>query len=128
MSEGSQGFESVEVTRLRREIESAWGAFDDIDQMGWDHRVLVVRYVIGALPDAASAAARAGHARLALRLLDDAARFPPPWASICTGWERALGASRAAVEFRDAPVWVDDEPVGTTSPASAGAATAHRVA
>jgi len=124
MSEGSRGFESVEVTRLRREIESAWGAFDDIDQMAWDHRVLVVRYVIGALPDAASAAARAGHAGLALRLLDDAARFPPPWASICTGWVRALAASRAAVEFRDAPVWVDDEPAGTT----AGSAPAHSVA
>jgi hypothetical protein len=117
MSEGSQGFESVEVTRLRREIESAWGAFDDIDQMAWDHRVLVVRYVIGALPDAASAAARAGHADLALRLLDDAAQFPPPWASICSGWERALAGSRAAVEFRDAPVWVDDEPAGTASAA-----------
>jgi hypothetical protein len=104
MSEGSQGFESVEVTRLRREIESAWGAFDDIDQMAWDHRVLVVRYVIGALPDAA--------------------RFPPPWASICTGWVRALAASRAAVEFRDAPVWVDDEPAG----APAGSAPAHSVA
>jgi len=124
MSEGSQGFESVEVTRLRREIESAWGAFDDIDQMGWDHRVLVVRYVIGALPDAASAAARAGHAGLALRLLDDAVQFPPPWASICTGWVRALAASRAAVEFRDAPVWVDDEPVGTAT----GSARAHSVA
>jgi hypothetical protein len=124
MSEGSQGFESVEVTRLRREIESAWSAFDDIDQMAWDHRVLVVRYVIGALPDAASAAARAGHAGLALRLLDDAARFPPPWASICTGWVRALAASRAAVEFRDAPVWVDDEPAGT----AAGSAPAHSVA
>ena len=124
MSEGSQGFESVEVTRLRREIESAWGAFDDIDQMAWDHRVLVVRYVIGALPDAASAAARAGHAGLALRLLDDAAQFPPPWASICTGWVRALAASRAAVEFRDAPVWVDDEPVGTAT----GSARAHSVA
>ena len=60
MGEGSQGFESVEVTRLRREIESAWSAFDDIDQMSWDHRVLVVRYVVGALPDAASTAARAG--------------------------------------------------------------------
>jgi hypothetical protein len=124
MSEGSQGFESVEVTRLRREIESAWGAFDDIDQMAWDHRVLVVRYVIGALPDAASAAARAGHAGLALRLLDDAAAFPPPWASICTGWVRALAASRAAVEFRDAPVWVDDEPAGT----AVGSAPAHSVA
>jgi hypothetical protein len=120
MSEGSQGFESVEVTRLRREIESAWGAFDDIDQMTWDHRVLVVRYVVGALPDAASAAARAGHADLALRLLDDAAQFPPPWASICSGWDRALGASRAAVGSRHAPVRVGDEP--------ADAASAHSVA
>ncbi|NIJ06193.1 hypothetical protein [Frigoribacterium faeni] len=120
MGEGSQGFESVEVTRLRREIESAWGAFDDIDQMSWDHRVLVVRYVVGALPDAASTAARAGHSGLALRLLADAAEFPPPWASICTGWQEALAASVAAVECRPAPLWLDDE--------SAGSAAAHSIA
>jgi hypothetical protein len=125
MSEGSQGFESVEVTRLRREIESAWGAFDDIDQMTWDHRVLVVRYVVGALPDAASAAARAGHADLALRLLADAGQFPPPWASICSGWQQALAASVAAVESRHAPLWVDAEPTGAVA---APGGRAHSVA
>jgi len=124
MGEGSQGFESVEVTRLRREIESAWGAFDDIDQMTWDHRVLVVRYVVGTLPDAASAAARAGHAGLALRLLADAAQFPPPWASLCSGWRQALAASVAAVESRHAPLWVDADTVGVTAPGG----RAHSVA
>ena len=90
--------ESMEIVRLRREIESAWGAFDDIELMEWDHRVLVVRSIVGSLPDAASAAARAGHGDFALQLLHDAALFPPPWASICSKWDAALAMSVEIVE------------------------------
>lgn len=103
------GSESREIVRLRREIESAWQAFDDIELMSWEHRVLVVRGVVGSLPDAASAAARAGHGAFALQLLRDAARFPPPWASICTKWDLALEMSTEAVE---AVAWPDGEPFG----------------
>jgi hypothetical protein len=90
--------ESTEIVRLRREIESAWGAFDDIEQMEWSHRVLVVRSIVGSLPDAASAAARAGHGEFAGQLLRDATQFPPPWASICSKWDAALAMSIEAVE------------------------------
>lgn len=101
--------EATEIVRLRREIESAWGAFDDIEQMEWSHRVLVVRSIVGSLPDAASAASRAGHAEFARQLLHDAAEFPPPWASICSKWDAALAMSVEAVE---AAAWSESEPLG----------------
>ena len=113
MIHGTPGFDSVEITALRREIESAWGAFDDIEEMSWEHRVLVVRGVVGALPDAANAAARAGWGDVALSLLRDAQQFPPPWARICTKWQTALELSVEAVECL---VWPEGWPlVGTGS-------------
>ena len=103
------GFDATEITRLRREIESAWGAFDDIEQMDFAHRVRVVHGLTDSLPDAASAAARAGLGRLALALLDDAASFPPPWESICGRWDLTLEMARAAVE---SIAWPEGEPWG----------------
>jgi hypothetical protein len=104
-----RGFDAAEITRLRREIESAWGAFDDIEQMDFAHRVRVVHGLSDTLPDAASAAARAGLGDLALALLDDAVDFPPPWASICGRWDLTLEMARAAVE---SIAWPEGEPWG----------------
>ncbi|ROS59646.1 hypothetical protein EDF38_2502 [Frigoribacterium sp. PhB160] len=109
MTSATEGWESREIVELRREIESAWGAFDDIELMTWDHRVLVVRGVMGALPDAANAAARAGYGAAALSLLRDAQAFPPPWASICTKWDLVLEHAREAVEC---VAWPDGAPFG----------------
>lgn len=108
-STATPGFESIEIVRLRREIESAWGAFDDIELMDFAHRVRVVEGLSGALPDAASAAARAGFGTMAIGLLDDAASFPPPWASICTRWDVTLDIAREAVL---ALAWPEGEPWG----------------
>jgi len=102
-------FGAAEIMRLRREIESAWGAFDDIESMGSAHRLRVAESLSDTLPDAASVAARAGCGPLALALLDDAASFPPPWASICGRWDATLEAARAAVE---SVAWPDGEPWG----------------
>ncbi|MBP1242267.1 hypothetical protein ABID92_002439 [Frigoribacterium sp. PvP120] len=125
MISGTPGFDSDEITRLRREIDSAWGAFDAIDEMTWEHRVLVVRYVVGALPDAANAAARAGWGEAALSLLHDALAFPPPWAGICTKWEHAL---RVSIEAVECVAWPEGWPLVGASGAAGDQGLTSRVA
>jgi hypothetical protein len=125
MISGTAGFDSVEITSLRREIESAWGAFDAVDEMSWEHRVLVVRYVVGALPDAASAAARAGHGEAALSLLHDALAFPPPWAEFCTKWEHAV---RVSIEAVECVAWPEGWPLVGASGPGGGTERATRAA
>ncbi|WP_345374167.1 hypothetical protein [Frondihabitans cladoniiphilus] len=94
------------IRALECQLATAYHAFDDIEAMSWEHRVRVVDELTSAVPDAASAAARAGHGPWASRVVRSAATRRPAWSTICTRWDGLIAASYEAIE--SAPVFLED--------------------
>ena len=86
-----------EIILLQSALRSAFHAFDDIARMTMEHRVRVVYDVTGVVPDAASAAARAGHGTWAEALVREAADHRPSWSSLCRKWDTMIDSGLDAI-------------------------------
>ena len=82
---------------LERSLTTAFHAFDDIDRMTLPHRSRVVDDVTGTVPDAASAAARAGYPDWAAAIVRSAAERRPAWSSLSSRWDAMIQASLDAI-------------------------------
>ncbi|WP_423923573.1 hypothetical protein ACPEEZ_05430 [Frigoribacterium sp. 2-23] len=121
---GQPDVEPREIAQLRRELEAAAGAFGDSDSMTTAHRARVVHNIESVVADAASAAARAGHGRQAVRLLAEAvgpgspwpgSPWPgSPWPGSDAAWWQVLALSTEAVRTWFLPE-LDDDHVLTTA-------------
>lgn len=91
-----------EIKRLECALTTAFHALDDIDRMTMPHRIRVVDDITGTVPDAAAAAARAGHADWALTVVRTAAERRPAWATLCGRWDTMIATSIDAIASVDA--------------------------
>jgi hypothetical protein len=86
------------IRRLEIGLDSVFHAFDQLDGLSDEHRRRVTDDLLGELADAASRAARSGHAEWALTLVRRAAASPPSWAEVGVGWVMTLGSALEVIE------------------------------
>ncbi|AMM20494.1 hypothetical protein AX769_10480 [Frondihabitans sp. PAMC 28766] len=90
------------IKRLECGFTSAFHAADAVKGLSLEHKVRVFDDVLGMVTDAASAAAREGHADWALHVIAAAEDRPPRWADYRGEyWTTLLDAARGAVVVTD---------------------------
>ncbi|RKR74557.1 hypothetical protein [Frondihabitans australicus] len=87
------------IKRLECALTTAFHASDDVEGLSYEHRVRMYDDILVAIADAASLAAREGHAAWAMQVIDAAAERPPQWAAGYAEafWERLLESGLDAV-------------------------------